>query len=415
MPQNPRSDEGTVDVSPEAHEAARTRSFLGISLFNLLLALVSLSAILWIARAERGLATKIKNFKEKQAQNCANRRVITVPAPMIFDPEFKIPPQDVTRSGYIGDKGAEITPTMRLMLEVVRPDALGNTTDVRLGSQQVLPSQTIHVVNLWATWCGPCRQEMPDFKTLFARREDWKKDVRFVPIMVKDDTDPGRAYRDHLPDMPPAPWLLADRSAKQQLSSLLEDPKVQLSRGVLPVTLVLDCNRRVRWAQFERLTPQNFIELEKYVDQLRSELSDDSPDAWCKKPWPGNGRCEEGENTAAKHSLEDCGELKRHSDTTELPSSPPEPPPPMLEECPPGMIRKADGQCGRKLRGDASKANSQPRVDPASTCGNGVCDPRESSDTCCQDCACTEPLVCRPAREGTHKCQLRGLKGSAGG
>lgn len=394
-------------------EAARVKLFVGTSLFNLFLALVSLAVILWISRAEKGLAAKIAAFKEKRAQDCANLRVVKVPTPMVFDPDRKAPPQDVPKNGYFGPKGAEITPTMRLMVEAARPGAASNTTNVRLGSQQVLPSQTIHVVNLWATWCEACRDEMPDFQALFARRADWEQDVRFVPIMVEDENDPVRAYRDLVREMPPAPWMLADRSADRSFTKILRtDPKLQLYRGDLPVTLVLDCNRRVRWAQFAQLSRQSFIELEGYVDRLRSELADESPDAWCKQEWPGNGRCEGLENTQANHSLEDCGELKRPSETVE---APPEPPPPALEECPEGMIRKADGQCGRKLRGDASKVNSQPKVDSASTCGNGVCDPKENSDICCQDCACTEPLVCRPAREGAHKCQLRGLKGSSAG
>jgi peroxiredoxin len=44
-------------------------------------------------------------------------------------------------------------------------------------------------LNLWATWCGPCREEMPSMETLFEEFRD-KKD--FVMLAVSQDTK-GRA------------------------------------------------------------------------------------------------------------------------------------------------------------------------------------------------------------------------------
>ncbi|WP_434428237.1 TlpA family protein disulfide reductase [Nannocystis pusilla] len=61
----------------------------------------------------------------------------------------------------------------------------------------MLPSQAVHVVNLWATWCGPCKAEMPDFKAMFARKaETWSDAVKFVPVQLKDNTDPRKSYQD---------------------------------------------------------------------------------------------------------------------------------------------------------------------------------------------------------------------------
>lgn len=40
------------------------------------------------------------------------------------------------------------------------------------------------VVNLWATWCTPCRTEIPDFEAVHQARGD---EVRFVGINIGED------------------------------------------------------------------------------------------------------------------------------------------------------------------------------------------------------------------------------------
>jgi peroxiredoxin len=40
-------------------------------------------------------------------------------------------------------------------------------------------------LNLWATWCGPCREEMPSMETLY---EQFKTNNDFVMLAVSEDT-----------------------------------------------------------------------------------------------------------------------------------------------------------------------------------------------------------------------------------
>ena len=40
-------------------------------------------------------------------------------------------------------------------------------------------------LNVWATWCGPCREEMPSMETLY---EDFKDNKDFVMLAVSQDT-----------------------------------------------------------------------------------------------------------------------------------------------------------------------------------------------------------------------------------
>lgn len=44
-------------------------------------------------------------------------------------------------------------------------------------------------LNVWATWCGPCREEMPSIETLY---DEFKNDKDFVILAVSQDTR-GRA------------------------------------------------------------------------------------------------------------------------------------------------------------------------------------------------------------------------------
>ena len=42
------------------------------------------------------------------------------------------------------------------------------------------------LANIWATWCGPCRQEHPEFQKLFEKLKG-RKDVAVVSINMDDD------------------------------------------------------------------------------------------------------------------------------------------------------------------------------------------------------------------------------------
>jgi len=422
--------ETRVMLAPRDPDRKRTTLLLRWALVNLFLTTAACGLTLWIWLTEQEVRGLLARAIQRQQQGC-EQRVISGDAVQLVDPEYRAPPQDRPKNGYFGSKGTDITPAMRLPLEALRDKTpQGKLESLRLGSQDILPSGAIHVVNLWATWCGPCKEEMPDFKAMFERHPEWGPAVRFVPILVKDPNEPRKSYQDFSASMPHSPVKLADRSYEEALvKALAPDEQVKLFHGNLPVTLVLDCNRRVRWARFEQLGEADFAELEGYIDSFRAELADTSPGAWCTQEWAGNGRCEGKENTAAQHSLEDCGELRRRPGAgagagtvaapAEVPLLPgpgtgpgPGPAPGPGNPCPTGMLRGSEGRCVPKLRGEARPISTASESAAGRRCGDGKCEPArgESNQTCCLDCPCNAPLVCRPDTRDEHRCQVKGLK-----
>jgi peroxiredoxin len=51
-------------------------------------------------------------------------------------------------------------------------------------------------LNVWATWCAPCREEMPSIQSLY---KDFKSNKDFVVLAVSQDTDRGtvRPFVEH--------------------------------------------------------------------------------------------------------------------------------------------------------------------------------------------------------------------------
>jgi thiol-disulfide isomerase/thioredoxin len=67
-------------------------------------------------------------------------------------------------------------PDPSALLALSLPDTQGTTQPLGQWRGKVL------VVNFWATWCGPCREEMPEF--VRAQRELGPQGVQFVGIAV---------------------------------------------------------------------------------------------------------------------------------------------------------------------------------------------------------------------------------------
>lgn len=86
------------------------------------------------------------------------------------------------------------------------------------------------VVNLWATWCPPCRAEIPDFEEVHQERGD---EVRFVGINVGEDSDRAAAFIDEV------------GATYEQFLDSEGFAVTELNATSMPVTLVLDADGEV--------------------------------------------------------------------------------------------------------------------------------------------------------------------------
>ncbi len=79
------------------------------------------------------------------------------------------------------------------------PDLSGEKQDIKKWDGQVI------IVNFWATWCGPCKQEIQVFNQLQADYSN--ENVQFVGIAIDDD----KAVKRFLEQLPiEYPVLIAD-------------------------------------------------------------------------------------------------------------------------------------------------------------------------------------------------------------
>ncbi len=110
------------------------------------------------------------------------------------------------------------------------------------------------MINFWATWCGPCRQEMPLLEELYSRYQR----VGFSLLGINIDDDPGKAMKMAAELGVSFPVLFDSR---KEVSKLYEV-------DAMPVTVLVDREGTVRYVHHGYKPGYE----EKYLDQIRSLL-----------------------------------------------------------------------------------------------------------------------------------------------
>jgi thiol-disulfide isomerase/thioredoxin len=143
---------------------------------------------------------------------------------------------------FLGARGTHAEdPSALLALSL--PDTAGTPQSLAQWRGKVV------VVNFWATWCAPCREEMPEF--VKAQKEFGPRGLQFVGIAVDDADKVDKFIKDIGLNYPA---LVGGYSA------------IDLSKSVgnrlaaLPFTIIIDRQGNVAHTQLGQLKP----------DQLRS-------------------------------------------------------------------------------------------------------------------------------------------------
>jgi thiol-disulfide isomerase/thioredoxin len=104
------------------------------------------------------------------------------------------------------------------------------------------PGATAVLVNVWATWCEPCREELPDLVRFY--REHRGKGVRLVMVSADDEDQAATVARVLASEGLDAKAFIKSGSDAAFIDSL--DPKW---RGALPATFLFDGKgtRRHSW------------------------------------------------------------------------------------------------------------------------------------------------------------------------
>jgi thiol-disulfide isomerase/thioredoxin len=221
----------------------------------------------------------------------------------------------------------------------------------------------VTVVNLWATYCKPCKEEFREFKQLFGDA-GWGDRVRFVPVLAGDPVSVGNAlsYRDQMP--PVLDFYLRDDPPRQIAKALEAVPALEF-QDTLPVTLIFDCQKRLVAAHYQAVTDETFAKFKAHIDALVTDLDSER----CVPPNScGNGRCEPGRRESIVTCPQDCNALK------------------------------GDGKCSLaagETRKNSPKDCCPPDDDsPECSCGNGRCDKWETCRSCREDCGCGSGARC---------------------
>jgi thiol-disulfide isomerase/thioredoxin len=108
----------------------------------------------------------------------------------------------------------------------------------------------IIVLNFWATWCPPCREEMPELSELNTQYQD--KNVIVLGLAIDDV----KLINEFIKETKISYPLLAAEEGGMDLASGLGNNK-----GVLPYTVIIKPDRTVAKTYFGRISKQQLEEI----------------------------------------------------------------------------------------------------------------------------------------------------------
>jgi len=119
-------------------------------------------------------------------------------------------------------------------------DLNGNMRDISEWSEQKI------LINFWATWCAPCRREMPMFQTLHLNQE--KHGMQIIGIAV----DQNELVRDFINEYGISFPILIGQSSAYEIMKDLGNTSL-----TLPYTLLVEPGGLITWYKNGEVTSQD--------------------------------------------------------------------------------------------------------------------------------------------------------------
>ena len=129
-------------------------------------------------------------------------------------------------------QAGDIDAAAQAIYGVTLPDLQGKPQSVKQWRGKVL------VVNFWATWCEPCRKEIPEFIKLQSKYQD--KNLQFVGISIDQADKTSEFSRNFGINYPTLVGTFDTMEVSRQAGN---------QRRVLPHTVVLDKQGRVAFVE----------------------------------------------------------------------------------------------------------------------------------------------------------------------
>jgi len=163
-------------------------------------------------------------------------------------------------------------PMVKKKYEQVYQSFIGDTAYVGKSSYNFsLPDTSGHMVSMrdfkgkvvfidvWATWCGPCRGEIPFLKQL---EEEYKNNSDIVFLGISIDSKESRQK-----------WIRFIQKEKLDGTQLLDDEGKTFGKkyGIAAVPRFLLIDRQGKWIEVRCPLPSNTMELKKYLDAALQE------------------------------------------------------------------------------------------------------------------------------------------------
>ena len=138
---------------------------------------------------------------------------------------------------YFAEQNASNKPDSAALYGANLPDTSGKIQNLGQYKHKII------VVNFWATWCPPCREEMPELVALQQAYKD--KNVVVLGIALDEPTQVAHYLKNTPVNYP----IVADDMVGSLLGEQLGNDK-----GVLPYTVIIDADGKIASAHFGRIT-----------------------------------------------------------------------------------------------------------------------------------------------------------------